>query len=283
MDPDITDSDTVDSDTTGPDPVDPDPVEPEAVDRPLPRGSWRRGDEPEFSRLANFTDAIYAIALTLLVLQLTLGPIRDDNSPAEMLEALEVLIPNFIAFALAFLLLARYWMAHHAFFATLRAWNEPIMAINLVYLAFVALLPFPTYLVGEYSDNPLSVVVFAASMAAISGLEVLLYARAHHFELMQNRLSRDAYRWGFRASTFPVVMFVATMPLAFISPIATMISWPVLSAVGAKWLARTAPSDIPEVATQPLISDRSRRLRQLGRRSPDSGGPPDADGPPDQS
>lgn len=100
--------------------------------RTLPAGSWRRGQEPEFSRLANSNDAVYAIALTLLVLQVGINPIKKTSNVEEMAKAIGAQGSNLFAFALAFVLIARYWMAHHAFFAMLLAWNRQIMSITLI-------------------------------------------------------------------------------------------------------------------------------------------------------
>lgn len=96
----------------------------------------------------------------------------------------------------------------------------------------MAVLPFPTFLMGEYGDNPLAVVVFAGTMASISALEVLMFARAHHLELMHERLAPEAYKWGFRAAMLPVAMFILTMPLVFISPYLALASWPEIGVVG---------------------------------------------------
>ena len=246
--------------------------------RPLPPGSWRRGDEPEFERLANFTDAVYAIALTLLVLQVGIDPVRESANVSEMAGVLEEQLPNLFAFALAFILIGRYWMAHHSFFATLRAWNQQIMGITLIYLAFVALLPFPTFLVGEYGDNPLSVVVFAATMATISALEVLMYARAHHLELMHRRLSPAIYRWGFRSSMLPVAMFVVTMPVAFVSPYLAMGLWPVIGFLGGFLMRRAAPTEAPAVSPLRIGVDHGARIRGLAAGGGDPAGPGEVTG-----
>lgn len=61
------------------------------------------------------------------------------------------------------MLLGRYWLAHHQFFASLRSIDRKLIALNLVYLAFVAFMPFPVALISEFEQNPLAFYIFAAA------------------------------------------------------------------------------------------------------------------------
>jgi hypothetical protein len=71
-------------------------------------------------------------------------------------------------------------------------------------------------LLGSYFENPLSVAVYAVNVAAISGLEVVLFRHAHRRELMRERLPEDVYRWGVVQSLSPVVFFLVSVPVAFV-------------------------------------------------------------------
>src|SRR5919108_220549 len=90
----------------------------------------------------------------------------------------------------------RYAPAHHLFYATLARIDRRMIAINLVYLAFIAFLPFPTVLLGTYFENPLSVTVYAVTVAIVSGLEVVLFRHAHRARLLTEAMPEDVYRWG---------------------------------------------------------------------------------------
>ncbi len=247
-------------------------------DRPLPARSWRRGEEPEFARLANFTDAVYAIAMTLLVLEVRITPIlRDQDAPSVMWSRLGDLVPELVAFGVAFILLGRYWMAHHAFFASLRAFDRHLMGLNLVYLAFVAVLPFPSALVGEYEGNPMSVIVFAVVLAAISGLETVMFAYAHRSGLLRSALAGDSFRWWVMASLQPVVVFTVTIPLAFVSTTLTLVSWAVLAPVIGAVLNHWRPTSLG-ASDLPVVDDQGRgsrfgRNRRGGRAGGDTTGP----------
>lgn len=202
---------------------------------------WRRGEEPEFGRVVFFSDAVYAIALTLLALDLRVGELTGDpDTPASMLRALDDLVPQLVAFAVAFALLASYWLAHHSFVARLDAIDGRLMTTNLTYLAFVALLPFPTSLIGEHEANPISGVVFAATLAVISMLEAVMLQHAHRAGLLRRRLTDREFRSERAAALQPAVMFLATIPLAFISPTVMLVSWLVVGPLAGRWLGLRA-------------------------------------------
>ena len=126
-----------------------------------------------------FSDGVFAIAMTLLVVGIAVPTLSDGDSIDELADALNDLAPNFISFFISFGVIGRYWIAHHQFFAMLARADGRLVGINLLYLAFVAFLPFPTALLGTYFENPLSVSLYAVMVAIISGLEVVLFRHAH--------------------------------------------------------------------------------------------------------
>jgi TMEM175 potassium channel family protein len=121
--------------------------------------------------------------------------------------------------------IGRYWLANHKFFALLDAIDQGLLGLNLVYLAFVAFLPFPTALLGEFFDNPLSVSVYAVAVAIVSGMEVLMFRHAHRAGLMHDRMPTDVFRWGLVQSASPVAIFLISVPVAFLSPILAVAMW----------------------------------------------------------
>jgi uncharacterized membrane protein len=221
-------------------------------DLPQSQRIWGRGEEPEFGRFAFFTDAVFAIALTLLVLSIELPPLRGDaNAPATMFHALGHIWDSFLAFGIAFVLLGRYWIEHHEFVGSLRAIDRALLWWNLLYLAGVALLPFPTSLVSKHESNPVSVIFFALVLAAISGVETVMYVHARRADLERRRLSDVQHRWGVIASLTPVAMFLVTAPFAFIDPTWTLLSWAVLPILTARLYRRLAPEEVKAMRRRP--------------------------------
>jgi uncharacterized membrane protein len=179
------------------------------------RARYERGSD-EFGRVLAFSDGLFAIAMTLLVVAIAVPAVSDADSVGALWDALGDQEQDFVSFFISFAVIGRYWLAHHQFFARLEACDGHLITINLVYLAFVAFLPFPTDLLGTYFENPLSVAVYATNVAVISGLEVVLFRQAHRRGLMRERLPEPVYRWGVVQSVAPVAFFLLSVPVAFI-------------------------------------------------------------------
>ena len=174
----------------------------------------RSGMSLEFDRFAFFSDAVYAIALTLLVIGIAVPTLEDARSSREMWDALVDLVEEFVAFFVAFAVIGRYWLAHHRFVAVLKAVDTRLMMVNLVYLAFVAFLPFPTALVGRYEENLVAFTLFAVILSCVSGLETVLFVTAGRRGLLAVKMPRKVYRFGLAASTLPVLVFLLSIPVA---------------------------------------------------------------------
>lgn len=92
-----------------------------------------------------------------------------------------------------------------------------LIGLNLIYLCFIAFLPFPTALLGNFFDNPLAFSIYAVAVAAVSGMEVVMFRKARRANLLRRRMPDDVYRWGAMQSLSPVVFFLASIPVAFVS------------------------------------------------------------------
>ena len=119
--------------------------------------------------------------------------------------------------------------------------DSRMLTINLVYLAFVAVLPLPTSLIGEYEQNPVSGVLFALTLATIAVLETMQLAHAQRSGLLRSdggepEDDRSAQEQLIDSIT-PAVIFLVTLPLSFVDPTLMLVSWAVLGP-GAGWLRR---------------------------------------------
>jgi uncharacterized membrane protein len=182
-------------------------------------------DTVEFARVLTFNDGLYAIAMTLLIVSIAVPTISDSNSVGDLADALNDLTPNFVSFFISFVVIGRYWIAHHLFVSLLGAMDQAFIFLNLIYLAFIAFLPFPTALLGEYFENPLSVAIYATNVAIVSGMEVALFRRAYRADLLRQRLTPEVYRYGVIASLSPVLFFLLSIPFAFLSTTLAVAMW----------------------------------------------------------
>jgi uncharacterized membrane protein len=131
-------------------------------------------ETPEFGRVANLSDAVFAIAMTLLVLTLDV----PDPAAGPLADALLATLPQLIAFVLAFTLVANIWWEHHKFVARLATLDRPLIGGTLVLLGAVALVPFPTSLIGNAPTDRAAVLPFIGLFIFIGVVLLILYWRA---------------------------------------------------------------------------------------------------------
>lgn len=185
-----------------------------------PAKGYARGGE-EFSRVINFSDGVFAIAMTLVVVGIQVPDVASDDLPS----ALGDQLPQIIAFFVAFLFIGRYWIAHHQFFSQLTSVDTRQIGYSLVYLAAIAFMPFPITVVGRYEHAPIAIVITAVSFGTASFFEAVMFARARNTGALKRPISDDAYRYFQTASLIPVVMFVVSIPIAFVHTSLAMTSW----------------------------------------------------------
>jgi uncharacterized membrane protein len=197
-----------------------DDVAPESDRNPRYR---RRSEELEFDRVAFFSDAVFAIAMTLLVVGIGIPRVRDS----QISDALRDKDNEIFSFFLSFLVVGLYWLAHHRFFAKLVAVDGPFMRLNLLYLAAIAFMPFPTALVGSYGDSEAVVIVmYAITLGAASLIDAVMYWHAQRAGLMRRRLDDTAFRNSMIAATIPAVVFAISIPIALFYDAGTaLLSW----------------------------------------------------------
>jgi TMEM175 potassium channel family protein len=195
-------------------------------------------DSAEFARVLAFTDGLFAIAMTLLVVALGIPHLNDGDSVHDLADALNDLTPDFISFFISFAVIGRYWLAHHQFVALLKGMDQGLIALNLVYLAFIAFLPFPTALLGENFENPLTIVIYAINVGLVSGMEVVLFRHAYKNRLFEKQLPQDVYRFAVGMSLAPVLFFLISIPVAFVSTALAVCTWFLgipLAAIADRW------------------------------------------------
>jgi uncharacterized membrane protein len=166
----------------------------------------------EFDRLVFFSDAVFAIAMTLLVVGIGVPHVASHG----LEHALSEKTDEIISFFVSFLVIGYYWLTHHRFVALLGSVETGFMVLNLAFLAAIAFTPFPTALVGVYSDHEISVVLYLATLAVASLLIALMYVRAYKQELFREPMSPEYYRFSVLASSAPVIAFILAIPIAYI-------------------------------------------------------------------
>ena len=130
-----------------------------------------QGGRGETSRLEAFSDGVFAIALTILVLDLRLPPV-ETVTPSGLISAVLDLWPSYFAFALSFATILIMWINHHARMGLIQRIDGLLMFANGLVLFMVVTLSFPTAIVGEYLTGPAAkgaVFTYAVFVLATSG------------------------------------------------------------------------------------------------------------------
>ena len=167
--------------------------------------------------MITFSDAIFAIAMTLLVVGIEVPKLDDPDSVGELADALDDVSDSLVSFFISFAVIGRYWVAHHSFFSLLGRMSRRLIWTNLLYLAFIAFLPFPTGVLGDFFDNPLALGIYAVTVALVSGLEVLSFQVAYRGGLLAREMPPEVHRWGTVMALSPVAFFLASVPVAFLA------------------------------------------------------------------
>ena len=129
--------------------------------------------ERGFDRLVNFSDAIVAIAATLLVLPMVDLATRVTAGKVDV--TITKALPEFLIFVLSFLIVTRFWFSHHQFFERVRGYTIPLIWVNLMWLLGIVIMPFPTQLVAKASSSDkLAVAVYIGTMLFIAFAQLLM-------------------------------------------------------------------------------------------------------------
>jgi uncharacterized membrane protein len=124
----------------------------------------REEHEIEFSRIVAFSDGVFAIAITLLVLELKLP---DDVKDGQLWQALWNQHEQLLSYAISFAVIGRFWVIHHGFFSEVKSFDGRLMALNMFYLGWIVLIPFASQVLGDYGGQTPAVIVYAANLIGV--------------------------------------------------------------------------------------------------------------------
>ncbi len=125
------------------------------------------------SRVETFSDGIFAIIVTLLVLEIKVPHLENRDSISELAAALWAIAPKVMAWMISFFTVCVIWVNHHRIFEVVKDINQTFFWLNANLLLWCSLIPFPTALMGDYPHNPLAVSFYGA-VSFLMGIAFLL-------------------------------------------------------------------------------------------------------------
>jgi uncharacterized membrane protein len=196
-----------------------------AQEREVTAARARRDGEPDQallerlhdpSRVLALSDGVFAIIITLLVLEVHVPELTQGQS---LNEALAELRPSLVAFVISFVLAGMYWVGHRDLFNLIRRTDRGLVWLNILYLLPLCLLPFGAGLLGRYDTEPVALRIYGLLLVVIAVMRVViwLYATSRP-QLLWRRLEAGQRRAGLIVGVFPGLVYLLAFLLAGRAP-----------------------------------------------------------------
>jgi uncharacterized membrane protein len=176
-------------------------------------------------RLIFFSDAVFAIAITLLTLEIRLPATDGVYSDSQLLPQLLGIWHKYLAYAITFLVIGTFWMGHHRKFRYIIRYDMRLLLLNLLFLMTIAFMPFPSSILSTYSNR--TATVFYALTMMIASLFVLamwLYASQGN-RLIDSHLDAKQCRRQTIGPLATAAAFLLSIGFAYIDPNLARLSW----------------------------------------------------------
>lgn len=169
------------------------------------------------ARIEALADGVFAIAMTLLVLDLKVPSIGAENTD-QLLPALFAQWPKYISYLISFFMLGIYWIGHHNQFHVIRRSDRGFLWINILYLMTISLLPFSTALLGAYPSTRIALIIYGGNLAVIgSVLYWHWYYATHNYRLIDPDIDPQIVTLAARRILTGVIIYLFAISASFIS------------------------------------------------------------------
>jgi uncharacterized membrane protein len=216
-------------------------------------------------RVNNFSDAIFAIAITLLVLEVKV-PSTQDLDAYGTFGVLQKLIPSFIGLLISFFVTAAYWRAHLAFAQYIKVYDSRLVWLTLWLLLFVVLLPFSTGFYAKNVNYNGPFIFYCLNLVFIGFFNFLIVRNIVRRDQKHEILTPHLAKWfTFRAVVAPIVWLLA-IPILFISPLLARVMFiaifPVLIIGERRFKKKSEKLELEKLKAIELAKDAEDSLEQ---------------------
>jgi uncharacterized membrane protein len=176
--------------------------------------------EFQLERLILFSDAVFAIAITLLVIEIKVPEVPlEEATDQKLLHGLGHLIPKFTGFLISFLLIGQYWIVHHRLFGFVINFTQRLVWLNILFLLATALMPFSTAFYSEYLPTGIitPVIFYTSNIVALGIINFLMwgYISNPRRKLSENLSGPMARYFSLRALTVPLIFIIFSFVYAY--------------------------------------------------------------------
>jgi uncharacterized membrane protein len=176
------------------------------------------GNQISRDRIITLTDGVLAIVMTLLVLEIVVPQLSPSEAATELPKRLLELLPDVLSYAISFIILGFFWIAHDDQFHYIRRANRTLLWITIFYLMFIAFIPFSTALIGEYGDQQITVVIYGINIIMVlfwAFLQWKYATRKHH--LVDSDLHPKFIAKMSRRSIVGLILYVIAIAISFLN------------------------------------------------------------------
>jgi uncharacterized membrane protein len=182
-------------------------------------------DRLGLERLIFFSDAVFAIAITLLALEIRLPAGPEAISNAQLASSLLGIWHKYLAYMISFMVIGSFWIGHHRKFRYIKRYDGGLLMLNLLFLMVVAFVPFPSSVISEYSNRAATIFYGLTMMLAGLLMAALWRHAARRDRLIDPHLSARQKRRQFIAPLMTAAVFALSIGLAFLNEDLAKLSW----------------------------------------------------------
>jgi len=199
-----------------------------------------------------FSDAVFAIAITLLVIEIKI-PDKEflkqhgDLSDKTLLHALDELVPKFVGYLISFCLIGLYWSIHHRLFGFVTSYDRKLLFLNLLFLFFVALMPFSTGFYSEFAGSELfqkqlkvPMTFYVLNFCGVGFVNYFMWRRIGNEKnkLAEPPIDPFVLKFAYVRSLVVPILFLLMLPIAYFANVLFAVYIPMLIPVVMRILKR---------------------------------------------
>lgn len=191
----------------------------------------------QFERIVFFSDAVFAIAITLLVIEIKVPHFEAGAGESDILGSLARLIPNFVGYVISFMVIGAYWIGHHRIYGMITKWDYGLIWRNVAFLLTIAFIPFTTAFFSENVTRTVPMVFYAFVFALAGAMQVLQWRYAIKRGLTDPELDPAVLRhFSQRISLLPLSGVIAAL-IGLVQPMFAGFAFLIIP-IGHKIMAR---------------------------------------------
>lgn len=177
-------------------------------------------------RIHALSDGIFAFSLTLMVLSFDIPHLAPSEVNDKLAGAIWAQLPNFQSFIISFFVIGTFWFSHHQKFQYIKRYNKTFIWLNLIFLMFIAFLPFPTDLVGEYDTSFFAILFYSLSLALTGIAFIIMWVYATYKNRLTDSDFDSSLMWRGIATTAVIpAIFILSAVLSIIDVKLAKITW----------------------------------------------------------